>query len=363
MVLAPPRTIVLFFAYRLSLRRVGKFFDRRSFLSVGVRVESLFIQRFGILDRRSFSIAIFTVCFLSQVYGVWGFGEEDVKQQNLDIFDRMVGVTTEPVQFISCVLEDLLPGEKRHVTIFLRNNGMQSFEMLSVATSCGCTKASVPQVKVDIGQSEKLDFDIHVNKHPLTLFEDFDATIRTSGSFQVIRVRMHANYRNLVTFGQSDFLHTYGENETASKFKLPIKVSDPNLILGASVVGTEGLKDIVATIIREKDGFAVVGEFKPKAIDSEDVAGELKIQRGNVEMCSVLCLFQKRKSVELLPQQLSIVRASDKGGEMISSVIFGFATQVGKYRLSVYRFVVLLKLVAHSKSILQRSRREYSVFG
>jgi hypothetical protein len=263
----------------------------------------------------------FVVLALSSCFDAFGIEGRD--NPKADSFDRFIS-GTQPIQFIPIEIKNGRVGERRSITIFLQNSADQPVEFKSVSTSCACTIASVPLTSVLPGESERLDFEINLEPRPLSLSENFDISIQTEGAYQLIRIRFHVRYENLVTFGRKEYVHVYGADEINSTFSLPLRVSNIQQLRDASVVCTEGIANAIGAISTDKGSAKVNLQFAPHTFPNEDVAGEIRVQRKDEILATIYCLFQRRKSVEMFPKQLMLVASDEKPDKSVATAILYF---------------------------------------
>ncbi len=150
-----------------------------------------------------------------------------------DVFDHLLGTEGSPVKLAVFKLSDVVPGSSRHVTVFLKNRGNKSFNLKNAVTSCGCTKAKVPQGEVKAGETVQLDFEIRTKTHPHKLEDDFDITVEADGPIETLRIRLHAKYKDHVTFNRDEYSHVCAESNDSkdeAEFRLPVRASDPSYL-------------------------------------------------------------------------------------------------------------------------------------
>jgi hypothetical protein len=259
---------------------------------------------------------------------------ENELESSLDVFYLDV-VGQQDFEFANFKLKRVSPGTTKNASVILQNLSENPLELIQVSASCKCTTAKVPRITIQPGESERLDFSFEVSKKTTSLLEVFDATIVSGGARKKISMRFNAQLENVVSFGRNDFIHAFNGKSAVESFTIPILVSDIDLLKGVSAKATGELGFVETKVVVEDRRAYVRVRFAPTRIADDMIAGDLQIERDGKVIADILCMFERRKNYQLLPDMLVFVVEDDGLGNRVASGIFKLASADPSQPISV----------------------------
>jgi Protein of unknown function (DUF1573) len=259
--------------------------------------------------RATVVLGLGSLLFSNQVSSRSCLAESEIASK-ADVFDHLLVSEGSPVKLAVFKLSDIAPGSFRHVTVFLKNKGDKTFTLRNAATSCGCTKAKVPQGEVKAGETVQLDFEIRTKTHPNKLEDDFDITVEADGPFETLRIRLHAKYKDHVTFNRDEYSHVCADSidsKDEAEFRLPVRATDPKLLEGIKAVATDDLSNVDVRFVRIGESGEVIASYRPSLLGHKDSAGELQLKKEGRTIAAIFCTIQKRPEIQIHPDYMKFV--------------------------------------------------------
>lgn len=197
-------------------------------------------------------------------------------------------------------------GSNPQVQVRIINSTPAPFEFQRATVSCNCTKAQIPRVVVEPGQSAILSLEFSIDAYPKSLTKDFDTTIYVKGKPNLIHVKLSARISKVVAFPVQSVIVSIGCDEEEKSFRIPLLLSDKADFNRIRIEGGAKNVFLINEIRQDASGTFVHCKVDVSSLKDEQLVDELSLLSPWQEKpVALTCYLRRTEAIEISPRMLT----------------------------------------------------------